>query len=1082
MKLKNTFTFLTAFILSMTASAQQERTVVNSQGKVQTSGTDAFQNLEKKSTWIVEMDRPLNASEIKSFENKWQAEIRLFDNYPSDYFRRTYYVTTAQNTHIIKTSSHVKTVEGIDEIQLFGVEKSSVVSTMSNDPLLGYQWAVDNTEQIVLQDKSDIHLKRTKGLKHADIDFHDRAKIEAKLKRDAVVAVIDTGLDINHPDIKKNVYVNEAECINGEPPLKPAEDKDGNGFNGDCKGWNFASLKDEPARPGKEPPVPTGHRVTDESGHGTHVAGIIAASVNNEIGISGVSNRIKILPIKIFTNEPEKKIAIALTDRLAQSINYAVKMKVDVINLSLGWPLAFDKKYIREAFQNAKDNNIMVVAASGNNNHSAPILPCAMEGVLCVGSIDNDLRVSSFSNFGLHVDVVAPGDNILSLSPMNVTPSLFSVKGYDLKSGTSQAAPYVAALAALIKATNPEKSGPEIFDIIRTSSRPLAGNKKAFLSGVVSFDNALAGKTKNIILPSFKEKERITFTSEQLQAQYEFLIHNPSQKAMTAKIVVKSMSPYLTVTQPQLIFQLGAREQKNVKVPFTLQNDRVDSSVVLSITINDTDTYLPNLSLTRIINNDLALQKIEVPGMTSPNLVSLIARHLPPALPSYYNFNIDAKLNSLTINVFKINGVQLDKHGQIDIPDVKRLVTFNHIDLNHDGRLEYQATIMRELPPEKPGLAPKNKIDYYNYDENLKPMTVAPIIRLEDEGIIQFDTGLSYLYVKKEGAQLPVPVFYASALVPKLDQPKDLREPRQVEKANHIYYFAPTKNEDGSWSYITRIIDSKDNLRMWRKELNLKLNSDIIFLHILPQSPQDLAENKVKLLASYGYDFLRGTAVLHVSVDDKNELSYQWQLSNSADRVLDGYKLTATTNLDTLATDEVAMVGAQRGTMWEKVTLYNNYTESTLTKIESQDDTEEFRIFVKGYKSGNTRYSFLQAMSESLFSIERDGHIKYATRPYYVSTFLPGYLFAEKGYPIWYRSNRGALPTLYVDASQIVTRNAYIIVGNDEGLTAPARMNILIPDSCISLNPSLWDNKTYKFTLLCNEDRKWYLTMLPIQD
>jgi hypothetical protein len=91
-------------------------------------------------------------------------------------------------------------------------------------------------------------------------------------------------------------------------------------------------------------------------------------------------------------------------------------------------------------------------------------------------------------------------------------------------------------------------------------------------------------------------------------------------------------------------------------------------------------------------------------------------------------------------------------------------------------------------------------------------------------------------------------------------------------------------------------------------------------------------------------------------------------------------------------------------------------------------------------------------------------------------------LFAEKGYPIWYQGSRLALPTLYVDASQIVTRNAYILVGSEDGLIAPAHMNILIPDSCVALNPSLWDNKLYKFTFLCNQDRKWYLTMLPIQE
>ncbi len=233
-------------------------------------------------------------------------------------------------------------------------------------------------------------------------------KIETKFawdqtrgSEDVVVAVIDDGIDMSHPDLKNQII----------HPFDTVKE------NGD---------------------IAVGL-------HGTHVAGIIGSSINNGIGGAGVAPNAKIMPINVFDGE------FAYTSEIIQGIYYAINQGADVINLSLGsysYSSAFNT-----AIQDAHKKGIVIVAAAGNEKKSAPFYPAAYPNVISVASTTSADQISSFSNFGETVDITAPGSSIYSTLPKG---------GYGFLDGTSMATPIVSGVAALIKSSDPTLSNRDI--------------------------------------------------------------------------------------------------------------------------------------------------------------------------------------------------------------------------------------------------------------------------------------------------------------------------------------------------------------------------------------------------------------------------------------------------------------------------------------------------------------------------------------------------------------------------------------------------------------------------------------------
>lgn len=252
-----------------------------------------------------------------------------------------------------------------------------------------------------------------------------------------VVAVLDTGVDAGHVDLAANIWSNAGEIPGNN------NDDDNNGFVDDVTGWNFAN----------------GNNIThDANGHGSHVAGIIAAP-NNGVGVTGVAYEATIMPVKVLSPWGDQ---VALAD----GILYAVDNGADVINISAGGPGY--SHLIADAIEYANEHGVAVVVSAGNAAESAcEHSPANVEQAITVGAVDNQGNPSFFTNTGNKVEVMAPGGDttgtypydVLSTIPTGVNPTpgdLFEGGGrFTAWAGTSMAAPHVAGAIALMKELHP---------------------------------------------------------------------------------------------------------------------------------------------------------------------------------------------------------------------------------------------------------------------------------------------------------------------------------------------------------------------------------------------------------------------------------------------------------------------------------------------------------------------------------------------------------------------------------------------------------------------------------------------------
>jgi subtilisin family serine protease len=295
--------------------------------------------------------------------------------------------------------------------------------TSPNDSAFKKQWGLNNSSK----KSEDVN-----ALKAWDV-----TKGSTQVK----VAVIDTGVDYTHPDLKSQIDINTAEQ-NG----KAGVDDDGNGLIDDVYGYNFSSKTADPM---------------DGHGHGTHCAGVIGAAHNGS-GIVGVMANVKIIPIKFLSDEGSGETIDAIS-----AIDYAIKRGANVMSNS--WGGGDREQSLEDAIKGAEAAGITFVAAAGNeysNNDNTSSFPANYEvsNVISVGSFASSGAKSSFSNYGIKsVHVFAPGSNIYSTVNRG---------GYQSMSGTSMATPHVAGIVGLMLSKEPNLTPKEIRErLIRTSNQ-----------------------------------------------------------------------------------------------------------------------------------------------------------------------------------------------------------------------------------------------------------------------------------------------------------------------------------------------------------------------------------------------------------------------------------------------------------------------------------------------------------------------------------------------------------------------------------------------------------------------------------
>jgi subtilisin family serine protease len=371
--------------------------------------------------------------------------------------KSAYLVKLSQDQDMRAAIAQLKSEKGVETAEPNAIYHA-FDDGIPNDPDFVKTWALNNTGQ-----KSPLEQEATTGVPGADIHILPMWKDGIRGSRDILVAVIDTGIDSEHPDLKDNIYTNPGE-IAGD-----GKDNDENGFVDDIHGWNFAAKS---------------NNSVDDNGHGTHCAGTIGGVGNNGVGVAGVNWEVTLLPLKFLSASGSGTLKDAV-----EAINYARMMKVKVMSNSWGGG-AFSETLLK-AIEDARDAGILFVAAAGNdsaNNDANPTYPASYDvlNVIAVAATDNRDMLAKFSNFGSRsVHVAAPGAGIYST---------YKNGTYKTLSGTSMAAPHVAGLSALLLSTHPEWNFSEIKNRIIKSCDviPTLGGKVVSM-GRINALNALQG-------------------------------------------------------------------------------------------------------------------------------------------------------------------------------------------------------------------------------------------------------------------------------------------------------------------------------------------------------------------------------------------------------------------------------------------------------------------------------------------------------------------------------------------------------------------------------------------------------------
>jgi len=324
------------------------------------------------------------------------------------------------------------------EIELDAVE-TALPPIHPSDPRFEDQWALANSGQRGGKQGADI------SAMHAWLTTTGSDKV--------VVAVLDSGVDYTHEDLAPNMWKRPANIeAYHDDELGTIDDEDG---------YNAIDNAGDPM---------------DENGHGTHCAGIIGAEGGNNVGITGVNWKVRIMPLK-FMNAG----GFGTTKDAIEAINYVIDRKkagVNVRIISASWGGTQRSRALQEVIQQAYENDILFVAAAGNssvNNDRSPHYPSSYPNVLSVAALDRHDQLAKFSNYGLKsVAIAAPGVDILSTWLGNA---------YEEKSGTSMATPVVAGVAALIMAENPRISVDQLKKRLLASTDPIIALKGKIATG-----------------------------------------------------------------------------------------------------------------------------------------------------------------------------------------------------------------------------------------------------------------------------------------------------------------------------------------------------------------------------------------------------------------------------------------------------------------------------------------------------------------------------------------------------------------------------------------------------------------------
>lgn len=654
------------------------------------------------------------------------------------------------------------------------------LTTFADSSMDSYRWYLNPEGQEIKIAIDDLHDETI--IASPSMDWGRKSISHTTLKKDVIIAVIDGGIEIDHPELKNNLAYNDAECSKGNI-IPPADslDNDNNGYKGDCLGWDF---------------VKNTNRPDDEEGHGTHVSGIIYSA------LQGLN--FKILPLKTFAPNEGKETAkteLPLPTRLVKAFEYAISRNVDVIHLSVGWPKSYMTEALEEVIRKALKKGIAVVSAAGNSSQRASIYPCQTEGVICVGALRANKDVARFSNWGSQVDIFAPGEKILSTIPHTVAPKYISRMGYDYKNGTSQAAPFISAAMAVLRGQFPDDSLNSLYARLMLGADEEKNVKG--LKGLFHIDRSLNGNPASFVYPMVKGMNSVLIKDQKF----------------SLSIPVKNYWQTSGETSAKLTCEDAVIENSILKIPGLLQ----DEGFTLSFS-GELKKSLNSLTCSLQIEQQSVSLKLKilhplpapVKKMTVAQSELLVAATRTGARSRFFTMNaIKGTTPGPFYYVMGEKNVTFYKEdrtlGTADLPKGCNFLRIWQIDYDKDGTNE----LMLE------GLCDKTHLLYKFLDQNLKE--IYPSVKYKPTlTIVNYEEFEVILDQKLPPRFRFVNVGFS---IPS----ENPWEEEVTSKLPHYYELFPVKDGD-SFKFNVRLLE---NPNAWMKPLGLRNRPQYQVLHLI---------------------------------------------------------------------------------------------------------------------------------------------------------------------------------------------------------------------------------------------------------
>jgi cell wall-associated protease len=960
---------------------------------------------------------------------------------------------------------------------LLPAERSEAIVS---DELFSYQWSLFNQGQTFLKEKDDIHNIPMKGLTGKDIDWKS-FKDKLGNKR-PVVAILDTGVDLDHPDLKDALWKNDKEC-----GKDPKVDNDGNKLKGDCQGWNFTADADS-----NEAKIPQ-----DGDGHGSHVAGIIAAQIN-DYGIAGINPNILIMPLKVMGSTSSAN-SVPTSESFARGIQYAADNGADVINMSLGWPKSLETENLRRAVFSALQKGVIIVAAAGNNNSPEPLFPCAYEGVICVAASTLDGSFAGFSNYGGHVDVVAPGEGILSLHPTAFEPDFFSVNGFEVRGGTSQAAPVVSALIATLKA---QKSTITLQEIMaRIYSLPaLPDARKYTLAGSVSWDVLGREISTPVIRPIFKkqiarESKQIVVAPGSSVGKFNFPLKNFGVDSGRVSLKLESLSPSISVGEEDSELEaLKSGESKILSYDIRIQDMNLESFVKLKLTVTtetEARAYTFELPIVRDVRTSPETAKFTFKFVDKPLPLAAIRNgEVVTTLTTVETFtNSPAheffirriirdgeKSSKLEITLFEKVGKEFVQKSPLLIENAIYLINFKRADLNFDGKEDYLInTLIRE--------GDKVRVLFSFFNRDLTPVWrefqhVKVDLSVIADNFLNLLKDQSPLPISLVAYQHPklgkmmVPSFITRGQLPKIDQVLTSWDRQDVGRKVRFYYLEPS-NETFRIRALTTTV--------WEKRLKAegkaKLTDTVEVEDILPRSVDDVMKGEVRVLVSIGTGSARTLFIysMNPSLNEHGPKIPQLVLQT------DGINPLLKVSPDGLQNNGDVYFNIYDRERAKVITTKEKAQDAELI-YRHASETDLILGQIASFETGSKRTTIIQTREE-LIGITTMGspQQRIGRRPKLRYSFLSQKLLTELYYPVIYKRNGVQSAALYVDATSMTGNRINVIEEQNGNLVSSIRNSVLVPANCKALNPMFSISAgAHELTFLCLEEAGPEIRTIPL--